>query len=165
MQARLSFQNNRESDPELRARFPGARSHAPAASCRRGHRHGPVRCPPRRKRRACRCGRRTGLYLNPDAEMWENPAWVPAQPQPLCGPGGFLKGRPELMYPHGWDPRKKITPLLWAGVSPSIKRGSQNSISPTPQLPPLPEPLWARAVTSNTCAQQAKDLTLRWAVR
>lgn len=52
--------------------------------CRGGHWHGPPALPPRWKPRGVQGGRRTGLYLNPEAEIWENPDRVPVQPQPLC---------------------------------------------------------------------------------
>lgn len=80
MKARVSFEN-RESHKEQVAgcaRSPGARSRAGDPLC----------CPADGTRRACRCGRRTGLYL-PRRQM-----------------GGFLQ-RGQKECPHmAWTPVK-----------------------------------------------------------
>lgn len=93
----VNFQNNTEGKQSERLPV-----HATAASCRGDHGHRPLCCPPRGNGRTRRCGRRTSLYLNPKADIWEDPAQDPAQPQPLCD----LSGAPYRSNVP-LDPRKK----------------------------------------------------------
>lgn len=103
MKARVSFQNNREAtqSEQLLCTLPRSPQQCYLQLCaERAIGTDPLCCPPHGKHRACRCGRRTGLCLNTKAEIWENPAWVPAQPQPLCDlSGGSLQGS-QKGHPH-----------------------------------------------------------------